>query len=608
MYAGTTMELREVHPTSIDSHRSHCALEEPMLPSHTNPLFAPLPHYGPPSTSRTLQSILFRISSFCLSLVFLGSIVICSLVTSIPRTCKRAFYWSTFRDVDKNRPLYDKEQRRAKIRASEEREWELLGQEGTSQEGESERFAEEFPPSEGGKDPIVCDIGYYARRVGLDAELFKVQTEDGFVIDLWHVYDPKEYNKLSDEERDYQDPTIWAKNGENIKRQRHNALDRKPKAPVLLIHGLLQSSGAFCCNDNDSLAFWLCKSGYDVWLGNNRCGFEPRHVSLDYGDPNMWRWNILHFGTLDLPALVSRVLYETGFAKTGLVCHSQGTTQTFVALAKEQCPDLGNKITVFCALAPAAYAGPLIRKVYFRFMRTLSPILFHVVFGIHAFIPFMMQMHALVPPRLYGWMGYTVLSFLFGWSDARWDRGLRNRMFQFSPVYVSAESMRWWLGCDGFAKHKCILATKDVVRAEDRIDEATNGGPLPNTVPTPELEQQLPGATAWFNEQAPPFALWVAGNDDLVDGRKLLRRFESDLEPHVRVCHSKIIEEYEHLDVIWAMDAKDKVFAEVRDVLWKMCDTRDECRVPIGFSNLEPMEANTDLIPNQHLNRLDANV
>src|SRR5271155_3847729 len=140
-----------------------------------------------------------------------------------------------------------------------------------------------------------------------------------------------------------------------------------------LMHGLLQSAGAYCTNDDDSLAFFLCKSGYDVWLGNNRCGFEPRHTLLQYHDPRMWAWNIRQMGVMDLPALISRVLSETGFAKLGLVCHSQGTTETFVALAKEQRPDLGDKISVFCALAPAVYAGPLIGKMYFKFMRIISP-------------------------------------------------------------------------------------------------------------------------------------------------------------------------------------------------------------------------------------------
>ena len=322
-------------------------------------------------------------------------------------------------------------------------------------------------------------------------------------------------------------------------------------------------------------------------------------------------------GVMDLPALTSRVLSETGFKKLGLIAHSQGTTQTFVALAKEQRRDLGDKITVFCALAPAAYAGPLIGKAYFKFMRVISPALFRIIFGIHAFIPFMMTMHKWLPSRLYGAMGYRVFSFLFDWSDDRWERELRDRMFQFAPVYVSAESMRWWLGRECFAKQKCILATREEGRIEEQEDEmedycnhikAYPDAPIPAHIkgrknfserrsfsgkrahhhePKHPHEKKPKGATAWYDGHVPPFALWVPGSDGLVDGRRLLRRFERGREPHVRVVHQRIIDEYEHLDVIWAMNAVEKVGKEVKDVLWRTCDVRDKVRVPKGCEELE---------------------
>ncbi len=312
----------------------------------------------------------------------------------------------------------------------------------------------------------------------------------------------------------------------------------------------------------------------------------------------MWAWNIRQMGVMDLPAFVSRVLAETGFEKLALISHSQGTTQAFVALAKEQRPELGQKLSVFCALAPAVYAGPLIGKAYFKFMRIISPALFRLMFGIHAFIPFMMTMHRILPSRLYGALGYRVFSFLFDWTDTRWERDLRDRMFQFAPVYVSAESMRWWLGKDCFAKHKCILMTHDESKREEKEDEALDGnGHLENgTVVVgvdgndgskkPHEMARSSGLTAWYDDQVPPFALWVAGNDDLVDGRRLLRRFERGREPHVRVVHAKVIDEYEHLDVLWAMDAIDQVGREVRDVVWRTMpeEYRRTCAVPRGCS------------------------
>ena len=86
----------------------------------------------------------------------------------------------------------------------------------------------------------------------------------------------------------------------------------------------------------------------------------------------------------------------------------------------------------------------------------------------------------------------------------------------------------------------------------------------------------------------------MAGADDLVDGRRLLRRFDRGREPHVRVVHKKIIEGYEHLDVIWAMDAIEKVGKEVREVIWRTVDPESavRCRVPIGCG--KPLEEDVD--------------
>ncbi len=549
---------------------------------HTNPLFPALPRYGPPSLLRKIQCAAFRASAFFLSLAFLGVIVLGALFTSIPPFLVRAFRLATLRNPDKERPFYDEEMRRSKMRREMKRNWTRRRSQSRVQDRDTENpvaDSDRFVPKEGGPDPIVCDIGYYARRVGLDVESFQVQTEDGFILDLWHVYDPREYSPLSEEERSERGPSLLAE------RKRRIDPAQGLKFPVLLMHGLLQSAGAFCVNDDDSIAFFLCKSGYDVWLGSNRCGFSPKHVFLDCSDPRMWCWNIRQMGVFDLPALTFRVILETGFEKIGLVCHSQGTTEAFVALAKEQRPDLGEKLTVFCALAPAAYAGPLVGKMYFKFMRVISPAVFRLIFGIHAFIPLMMTMHSIMRPQIYGWLGYTVFSFLFNWTDNRWDRELRNRMFQFAPVYVSAESMRWWLGREGFAKHKCILATKEEWRAEEREDNEADGADSTDNKKSTQAHRRKPkGSTAWYNAQAPPFALWVCGNDNLVDGERLLRRFQKGREPHVKVVHSKVIPEFEHLDVIWAIDAPDQVFKELREVLWKTvpCGVRDMCRVPKG--------------------------
>lgn len=311
-------------------------------------------------------------------------------------------------------------------------------------------------------------------------------------------------------------------------------------------------------------------------------------------------------GILDLPAFVNHICARTGFPKLALVAHSQGTAEALVALAREQRPDLGTKISIFCALAPAVYAGRLVEEMYFKFMEAVSPGMFRLIFGIHAFIPMMMWFQKYIPGQLYGKLGYRVFSFLFKWSDARWDRGLRDRFFRFSPVYVSAESMRWWLGRECFATQKCILATRVEEQREDdkemeseeransdakdedrkkahnntRLQAASKPEEPPaastTTTGSADVEGGNKSTGSWYDEKFPPLALWICGSDDLVDGKRFLKRLEKGREPHVRVVHRNVIEEYEHLDVLWAIDSVEKVGWEVRDVVWKIVEEEME--------------------------------
>lgn len=186
--------------------------------------------------------------------------------------------------------------------------------------------------------------------------------------------------------------------------------------------------------------------------------------------------------------------------------------------------------------------------------------------------------------------------------------------------------MRWWLGRECFAKQKCILATREEGKQEDKEDEEDDQvirrktmDREPHVNPRRKLQRNLSsfhcasvehthhdsrrGRFAWYNEQFPPLALWIAGSDDLVDGRRLLRRFDRGREPHVKVVHRKIIDEYEHLDVIWAMDAIEKVGKEVREVIWRTVDPESAlmCRVPTGCS--KPLEEDPDIaddVPMMH--------
>ncbi len=384
---GTTYGI----PKKRDEHKGEGKSDAPLgvakAPPSTHPLFPPLPMYGPPTIMRRIQCRVFRFTSAILSFLFLLTIILGAVFTTVPKIVYHILLRMTFRNPRKRRPFYEEEERRKKARLAAQMAWKKQHAKkptkapNDDEKGETE---DEFEPLEGGPDPLKCDVRYYARRVGLECEAFEVQTEDGFLIDLWHIYNPGDYAPLDKAQRSARSPNIFSekRSPDDPSNSQHQTGYRK--YPVLMIHGLLQSAGAYCTNDDDSLAFFLAKSGYDVWLGNNRCGFKPRHVLLKYNDPRMFCWNIRQMGVMDLPALISRVLYETGFEQLGLIAHSQGTTQSLVALAKEQRPEIGEKISVFCALAPAAYAGPLINKAQFKFMREFfhSPSSIYITSGL----------------------------------------------------------------------------------------------------------------------------------------------------------------------------------------------------------------------------------
>lgn len=254
---------------SQQSTKAEAPLRTAIPPPRTHPLFPQLPLYGPPSLMRNLQCIGFRFTSFFLSLGFLGVIVLGSVFTTIPLMFKHIGIRLTMRDPDARRPFNEEEKRRKRIREAENKAWKRQKRrtKSLSKVGDNEEEVaghnEKYKPTEGGKDPLVCDVGYYARRVGLDVENYKVQTEDGFIIALWHVYNPLEYTPASAEHRGYGKPSVFpknpAENGQANGSSGSQYRNGKRRYPVLLVHGLLQSAGAYCTNDEDSLAFFLCK-------------------------------------------------------------------------------------------------------------------------------------------------------------------------------------------------------------------------------------------------------------------------------------------------------------------------------------------------------------
>ncbi|XP_060223732.1 lipase member K isoform X2 [Meriones unguiculatus] len=158
---------------------------------------------------------------------------------------------------------------------------------------------------------------------GYPYEKYDVVTEDGYILGTYRI----PHGKGSSEK------TV-------------------PKAVVYLQHGLIASAGNWICNlPNNSLAFLLADSGYDVWLGNSRGNtWSRKHLTLSPDSPQYWAFSLDEMAKYDLPATINLILEKSGQKELFYVGHSQGTTIAFIAFSTN--PELAKKIKIFFALAP----------------------------------------------------------------------------------------------------------------------------------------------------------------------------------------------------------------------------------------------------------------
>lgn len=115
-------------------------------------------------------------------------------------------------------------------------------------------------PQRWAKEELVKDVKYYARSCGYDIEDQEVITQDGYKLRVHRVIVPSQRGK------------------------RHS--DGRGGFPVIIQHGLFQTSGSFVTSEERSLAFWLAEhGGYQVYLSNGRAVFDMGHISLSRSDP-----------------------------------------------------------------------------------------------------------------------------------------------------------------------------------------------------------------------------------------------------------------------------------------------------------------------------------
>jgi len=142
-------------PTTTEKISDNDRTETPKLADESlpEPLFTAAPtHYS------IGARMIYWISSALLSFLLLFVVVSFAMVKTVPSIVWVLSSWMQFKDPNRLRPFFAEEKRRKRLPTGK----------------------------------LKCDIGYYARREGLECEEMKVETEDGFILTIQHIVDPKD--------------------------------------------------------------------------------------------------------------------------------------------------------------------------------------------------------------------------------------------------------------------------------------------------------------------------------------------------------------------------------------------------------------------------------
>lgn len=328
-------------------------------------------------------------------------------------------------------------------------------------------------------------------------------------------------------------------------RHRHTS---GPRPVVLLQHGLLSSSADWVDNlVNQSLGFLLADAGFDVWLGNNRGNtYGRRHVRLDPESDEFWDFSWDEMAKYDFPATIRKILDVTQVQSLAYIGHSEGTEIAFAQLPQD--PALARRIRLFVALAPVAYLDGVISPI-----RLLAPFagdiqLLFDVFGVRDFLP---------NDALIKWLARNVCSreipvilcenvfFILGGYDEKQMNTTR------IPVYTSHAPAG--------------TSVKNIIHYAQSVDSGKfqmfDYGPAENF----RKYNQSDPPVYNVNKLTSPVALF-SGTSDWLAVKSDVDKLKKEL-PNV-VLH-QIIDDWEHLDFIWAMDSPVVCYNEVIDILRK---------------------------------------
>ncbi|XP_016851200.2 lysosomal acid lipase/cholesteryl ester hydrolase [Anolis carolinensis] len=289
----------------------------------------------------------------------------------------------------------------------------------------------------------------------------------------------------------------------------------------------------------------LADAGYDVWLGNSRgTTWSKKHISLSPIFEKYWEFSYDHMAKYDLPAFINFVLQKTGQQQVYYIGHSQGTTMAFIAFSTNA--QLASKIKLFVALAPVAtvkHARTPLAK-----LSKLPDLQIKLMFGQKDFLPKTyfgsIAAAAMCSQQNVAPICRNLLFVVAGFNEHNLNLSRIDVYAAHAPAGTSVQNIIHWKQ----AVHGGKLQAFDYGWLKNRFHY--------NQMEPPEYD---------ITQMTVPTAIWSSGNDWLsgpADVDVLIPKIKN-------LIFHESIPEWNHLDPLFGLDAPEKVYYKILNLLQK---------------------------------------
>ncbi|NXK27251.1 LICH hydrolase, partial [Arenaria interpres] len=358
------------------------------------------------------------------------------------------------------------------------------------------------------------NVSEIIRYHGYPSEEYEVTTKDGYILGVFRIPAGR------------------------------NSRNTGKKPAVLLHHGTLGDCIHWISNlPNNSLGFLLADAGYDVWMGNSRGNtWSLKHKILKPSQKEFWQFSFDEIGKYDILAELCFIMNKTGQKDVYYIGNSEAAAAGFIALYTY--PELARRVKVFFALGPVTTithaTSPLV-----TFAR-LPKLLIRSLLGCKGVLQ---QNKMLKGPvtwfcRSLGKVCASIFSFISGDRIRSLNTSRIDTYVGHFPAGASVQNVIHW--------HQIARAGRF---------QAYDYGSKENMK---KYNQSAPPAYP-IEKISTPVAVWSGGRDKFADPKdmaKLLPRISN-------LIYHEHFPSWGHLDFIWGLDATERMYWKIIELMAK---------------------------------------